>query len=105
MQQSVHIWFAGIALALSIGGMGNSIYSSNNDQLDQQIIRLEREHKDDVSDLRKKHDEDITAVRFQMNVMDKGLHLKLDSILASMTFVHVDVKVNSSKIDRLEKGR
>ncbi len=98
-------WIAGLALALSILTLGNTIYSTSNAEYDQRLTRIEKEHKDDVSSLRKKHDGDITAVRVQMNNMETGIHLKLDDILNRMMSVHVDVKVNSTKIENLERSK
>lgn len=97
-------WFAGLALAMSVLTLGSTVYSKATSDTAQRILRLEQEHKDDVSELRKKHDGDIEAVRDQMSDMDKGLHSKLDNILDRTTSIHVDVKVNTSKIEQMEKG-
>ena len=103
MATTTQSWVAGLAVALSVLGLGNTIYSTNTDTLVERLIRIEEEHKGDVADLRKKHDGDIEAVRMQMDSMEIGIHGKLDSILSMTSSIHVDVKVNASKISNLEK--
>ena len=98
-------WFAGAALGLSILTLGNTVYTSASDTSNHRISQLEMEHKDDISQLRKKHDGDITAVRVQMDNMETGIHSKLDNILGHMMSIHVDVKVNTNKIEHLEKEK
>lgn len=103
MSGNTHSWFTGAALALSVLGIGSTIYLANNDTLDKRLVRLEAEHKDDVSELRKKHDEDIGAVRFYIDDMSKGIHMKLDNILHHATSAHIGVNVNASEIDNLKR--
>jgi hypothetical protein len=105
MQPNAVKWLAGLAFAVSLLTLGNTMYSTDTGKIDQRMTRIEMEHKDDVSQLRKKHDGDIDAVRVQMDHMETGIHSKLDNILRSITSLHVDVKVNSSKIENIEGNK
>ena len=105
MHTSAGKWFAGAALGLSMLTLGNAVYTSTSDTSNHRMSLIEQEHKDDVSQLRKKHDGDITAVRVQMDNMETGIHSKLDNILGRMMSIHVDVKVNTNKIEHLEENK
>ena len=103
MQTNTGRWLAGLAMAISIMTLGNAVYQSNNDTVSLRLASIEETHRADVATLRKEQDEDIVAVRLQIGNMESNIQRKLDSILASTVGTHVSVKVNESKINRMEE--
>lgn len=105
MQSPSGKWLAGLAFALSAITLGNSMYTNDNAKVDRWMLKMEEIHKADVSELRKKHDGDIDAVRTIMVNMGTGLHSKLDDILDRTMSIHVGVEVNTHRLDTLEKTK
>lgn len=101
MAQGNTIPIAALVVSIFIGGF--TIINTIGSDTEARIERLEDKHNHDIGILNKKHDDDIKAVQESVKDMGNKIYGKLDNIIERTSSIHVDVKVNASKIDSLER--